>query len=254
MMECLSWVGFLLAVFIGSYVQSVAGFAMGMIIVAVVGGLRLLDVPTLSAVVSLLTILNVFLALRGQTHFVHKKLFTWLALGQVPAIYLGLLLMTWLDGNTRWMLELCLGVFITVGGLSMSLKPHPWAKVSGPWSTWITGRGGGLVGGMFSASGPVLGWFGYSQPLRLATIRATLLACFVLTTGTRTILVGVEGGLTERVLSFALAGLPVVFVGTWLGRSFPPPVGEETIRRGSYVLLLVMGVWILASAGLRAAG
>jgi len=250
-MEFLSWLGFLLAVFVGSYVQSVAGFAMGMIIVAVAGGLRLLDVPTLTAVISLLTILNVCLALRGQTHFVHKQLFTWLALGQVPAIYFGLHLMTWLDGNTRWILELCLGVFITVGGLSMSLKPHPWPHVSGPMGTWLTGVSGGLVGGMFSASGPVLGWFGYSQPLKLATIRATLLACFVLTTGTRTLLVGVDGGLTDRVLGFAAAGLPVVFLGTWLGRNFAPPVSEETIKRGAYLLLLTMGVWILLSALLR---
>ncbi len=250
-MEFWAWVGFLLAVFVGSYVQAVAGFAMGMIIVAVAGGLRLLDVPTLSAVISLLTILNVFLALRGQTHFIHKRLFLWLALGQVPAIYLGLLLMTWLDGNTRWLLEVCLGLFVLLGGLSMSLKPQPWAKVSGPFATWVTGISGGLVGGMFSASGPVLGWFGYSQPLKLVTIRATLLACFVLTTGTRTVMVGLEGGLTQRVLSFAAVGLPVVFVGTWLGRHFAPPVSEEQIRRGAYLLLLVMGAWMLASALLR---
>ena len=141
--------GFLIAVFVGSYVQAVAGFAMGMIIVAVVGGLRLLDVPTLAAVISLLTILNVILALRGQLHEVHRRLFFWLAAGQVPAIFLGLQLMQWLDGNTRWLLEVCLGLFITVGGLSMSLKPHPWPRVSGRLTTFLTGISGGLVGGMF---------------------------------------------------------------------------------------------------------
>jgi uncharacterized membrane protein YfcA len=216
-----------------------------------VGGLRLLDVPTLGAVVSLLTIINVFLALRGQTHFIHRKLFLWLALGQVPAIYFGLWLMTWLDGNTRWLLEVCLGVFITVGGLSMALKPHQWKRVSGPWATWLTGVTGGLVGGMFSASGPVLGWFGYSQPLKLVTIRATLLACFVLTTGTRTVLVGSQGGLTESVLTYALTALPVVVVGTWLGRNFAPPIAEETLKRMAFSLLLIMGLWILFTAALR---
>ncbi len=251
LMEWMSWLGFLAAVFIGSYVQAVAGFAMGMIIVAVVGGLRLLDVPTLGAVVSLLTILNVVLALRGQTHFVHRRLFKWLALGQVPAIYFGLQFMTWLDGNTRWLLEVCLGVFITVGGLSMSLKPHPWRRESGAWAAWLTGISGGLVGGMFSASGPVLGWFGYSQPLKLVTIRATLLACFALTTVTRTALVGVHGGLTESVFGYALAAFPVVVVGTWLGNNFAPPVAEQAIKRMAFVLLLLMGVWILTSVALR---
>lgn len=244
-MEWLSWLGILLAVFVGSYVQAVAGFAMGMIIVAVVGGLGLLDVPTLAAVVSLLTILNVVLALRGHLHHIHLPLFKWIALGQVPAVYLGFLLMNWMDGHTRWVLELALGVFITAGGLSMLLKPHPWQQVSKPFYSWFAGLSAGLVGGMFSASGPVLGWFGYSQPLALAAIRATLLACFVLTTTTRTVVVGLHGGLTQTVLTYALAALPVVVLGTLLGRMFAPPVSEQTIKKLAYGLLLIMGVWIL---------
>jgi uncharacterized membrane protein YfcA len=242
---------FLFVVFIGSYVQAVAGFAMGMIIVAVVGGFRLLDVPTLAAVVSLLSILNVALALRGQTAFVHRRLFVWLGLGQVPAIFVGFEVMHWLDGNTRWILEVCLGVFITAGGLSMFLRPHPWRRVASPLAAWLTGFTGGLVGGMFSASGPVLGWFGYSQPLALQVIRATLLACFMLTTATRTVLVGIDGGLTALVLTSAVIGLPVVGIGTYLGRNFAPPVSEDAIKRGASLLLLVMGVWILLSAWLN---
>ena len=49
-------------VFLGSYVQAVTGFAMGMLIVAVAGGLRLLSIPDLAATTSLLTIINVVLA------------------------------------------------------------------------------------------------------------------------------------------------------------------------------------------------
>ena len=127
-MEAHALAMFLLTVFVGSYVQAVAGFAMGMIIVAVIGGLRIMDVPTLAAVVSLMTMLNVAIALYGKLQDVHRQLFVWLALGQVPAIFAGFELMQWLEGNTRWLLELCLGVFITAGGLSMFLKPHPWPK------------------------------------------------------------------------------------------------------------------------------
>ena len=246
-MELTSILLFALIVFIGSYVQAVAGFAMGMILVAVIGGLRLMDVPTLTAVVSLLTMLNVYIALRGQTNLIHRHLFLWLALGQVPAIFFGFQLMHWLDGHTRWLLELALGIFITVGGLSMYLRPHPWDQVTPRFGTFCVGITGGLVGGMFSASGPVLGWFGYNQPLNVPIIRATLLACFALTTGTRTVFVGATGGLTESVLIYAAAGLPIVVVGTWLGRHMAPPVGEETIKKFAYWLLIIMGAWILTS-------
>ena len=106
------------------------------------------------------------------------------------------------------------------------------------------------MGGMFSASGPILGWFGYSQPLSLAPIRATLLASFVLTTSTRTVFVGVEGGLTKTVLGYALAAMPLVVLGTWLGRNLAPPVSEAVIKRAAYFLLLGMGVWILLGVGI----
>jgi uncharacterized membrane protein YfcA len=103
---------------------------------------------------------------------------------------------------------------------------------------------------MFSASGPVLGWFGYNQPLPVAAIRATLLACFALTTTTRTTIVGMTGGLTEAVFTYALAGLPIVLVGTWLGRNLPPPFTEDGIKRFAYWLLIVMGCWILLRVAL----
>lgn len=59
---------FLLSVLVGSYVQVVTGFAMGMIVIAVMVGSHLVDVPLITAVASLLSLVNVVLALRGQLH------------------------------------------------------------------------------------------------------------------------------------------------------------------------------------------
>jgi len=175
-------------------------------------------------------------------------LFTWIALGQVPAIYVGFQLVHYLDAQWRGVLELILGAFITVGGLSMLIKPHPWPGVTGRFATWCTGVVGGIVGGMFSASGPVLGWFAYNQPLPVAAIRATLLACFVLTTSTRTVFVVGHGDMTREILFIAGCGLPVVLVGTLLGRYFPPSTNPEGLKRFAYALLLVSGVWVLGRA------
>lgn len=239
---------FLLVILFGSYVQSVAGFAMGMTIVAVVGGLRLLDIPTLAAVVSLMTIVNTTFSLRGQLQHVHKRLLFWIGLGQLPGIFLGLWLLAYLDAEDSRRLELCLGIFITLGGLAMTIRPRPMAQVSGGLFAWICGLLGGLLGGMFSASGPVLGWFGYSQPLAVNVIRATLLSSFFMTTSTRTLVVGVQGGLTQTVLTFAALGVPAVLLGAWLGKAFPPLVSEDILKRGAFFILLLMGIWICFSA------
>lgn len=250
-MELWSLAGIVLAVFIGSYVQAVAGFAMGMIVVAVAGGFGWLDLPTLAIVVSLLSLINTVLALYGRTADVNWRLFRYLVLGQVPGIYAGLTLLLWMDGHTRWLLELCLGLFVLFGAVSMLLKPHPWQRQASAPVAVAAGLSGGMVGGMFSASGPVLGWFGYSQPMPLAQIRATLLSCFAVTTGARTVMVGVNGDLTLQVLEFAALCAPVVVLGTWLGRRFEAPVSEQTIKRAAQVLLLAMGIWICAGVMLR---
>ena len=101
----------------------------------------------------------------------------------------------------------------------MLLKPQPLKRVSSPWVAWLTGICGGTLGGMFSASGPVLGLFGFSQPLPLAVIRATLLSSFLLVTSSRTVMVGWRGELTETVLIYVALALPVVLIGTlaWSG-------------------------------------
>jgi uncharacterized membrane protein YfcA len=60
--------------------------------------------------------------------------------------------------------------------------------------------------------------------------------------------VGVAGGLTTEVWVLAAASVPCVLLSVWLGRRFPPPVSETTLRRSAFALLFAMGGWILASS------
>ena len=131
----LSLILILLVLLFGSYVQAVAGFALAMIAVAVIGGFRLLDIPTLAAVVSFLSMLNSALSLRGHVHEIHRPILIWLGLGIVPGLLLGYSLLLYLNASHLWLLELCLGVFIAAGGLSMSVRLRSWGRVSrGPFT------------------------------------------------------------------------------------------------------------------------
>jgi hypothetical protein len=62
------------------------------------------------------------------------------------------------------------------------------------------------------------------------------------------VMVGASGGLTGEVSLMAGAGLPVVLLGTWFGRRYPPAFGEATMRRLAFGMLLAMGLWIALSA------
>lgn len=235
-------------VFIGSYVQSVAGFAMGLLIVAAAASFRLYDLETIAAVVSFLSLVNIGLSLHGHYHLVHGRTLKWLVIGQVPAIVAGVWLLGYLSASASRLLAWILGLFLIVGSASMMVRPRLRATVSGAAGAYVAGAAGGVLGGLFAASGPVIGWFCYRQPLPIVEIRATLLGCFAATTLTRIVAVTVAGDLTPGILELTAGCLPAVLVGTWLGRRFPPPVAEPTLRRLAFLLLTLLGVWILLSA------
>ena len=238
---------FCVAVSFGSYVQSATGFAMGLVVLAITTVTQAVPIVTITAVTSLLALLNVALALRGQYGHLQRRGWALLCIGQVPAIWLGVGLLDALSKDALNVLELVLGAFIVAGSLSMLLRPAAKAEVSPAWA-WITGgAAGGILGGLFSASGPVMGWFVYRQPIGAAAIRATLLGCFAVTTSVRTVVVGVDGGLTRAVWLFVLLGVPLVLLGTWAGRRFRPR-SEAGMKRLAFGLLLVAGVWILFRA------
>ena len=88
------WLIFLGAVFAGSYVQSVSGFAMGLIVIAVVGASGIISLPVLTAAASLITVVNVAVALKGHTQHIDRRIFLWLAAGQLPAIGVGVWILT----------------------------------------------------------------------------------------------------------------------------------------------------------------
>lgn len=239
---------FVLLVAVGGYVQTVAGFAMGMIMVAGSSALVLYPLPVTTAVISLVSLMNIGLSLPGHLNRVYRRGFLLLCAGQVPMIGVGVWVLEWLDATAERVLSILLGSFILIGCASMMVRPEPRPAVSGSSAFFLAGLGGGVLGGMFSAAAPVMGWFVYRQPMMVAELRATLLACFAVSTLVRTAVVGAGGGLTKEVLTLAAASVPMVLLSAWLGRRFPPPVSELGLRRIAFTLLFAMGAWILVSA------
>lgn len=243
-----AWIVFAIAVFVGSYVQSLIGFGMGLIVVAVgsLGGQ--INFTVLTAAVSLFTLFNIAIALKGHVATVARPMLLYLILGQLPAIALGLYLLSRLNQHAVATLELLLGLFLLMGSLSMVYQPRPLEQTSSMPACLVAGMAGGVTGGLFSASGPVMGWFAYRQPLQLKVIRATLLSFFAVACVLRTAMVGVTGGLTRDVLSLAGIAIPITIFGTWLGLVVKPPVAEDSLKRTVFVLLFLMAIYIVVNA------
>ena len=247
-MEFYAWIIFFVAVFIGSYVQSLIGFAMGLIVVGVGSISGGIDFGVLTAAVSLITLFNIIVSIKGHIAEVHKNMLFYMVLGQLPCIAIGLFLANHLNATAVAALELLLGVFLLVSGSIMVYKPQPIEKLSSIPALVMGGAGGGITGGLFAASGPVIGWFGYRQPLELGVIRATLLSFFSIACISRTALVGFTGGLTEQVWSLAAVSIPLTIVGAWLGKVFKPNISDAGLKRWVFALLILMGLYIGARA------
>lgn len=233
---------------VASYVQSVAGFAMGMMMMAIGGGFGLVPIAILAAVVSLLSLTNVIISVRRHLAAVHRPMLLGLLAGQVPAIALGVWLLGELSASAVGTLKLLLGLFIALASVSLAMAPQTLAKLTSAPATVAYGALGGLAGGLFSSSGPVIGWYGYRQPLPFEVIRATLLAVFGLTTLVRTGVVGLRGELTEQVWVLAAVLFPVVVAGSAIGARWRPPLSDEALKRAVFSLLFLVGLWICGEA------
>jgi hypothetical protein len=121
---------FLVVVVLGALVQTVTGFAMGLIIMAGVALFNITDIAFAAAVVSFISLTNAGVALRyGHRHvdwlFVRRIL-----LGMIPAMALGIALLTYLSEHYYALLKLLLGFVIILAGTSLMLAPAPFGSRS----------------------------------------------------------------------------------------------------------------------------
>lgn len=244
-MEPLTLAAFLFVVALGAYVQTVTGFALGLI---VMGGITLFDLAPVAftaVVVSFTALSNNILALHRGLHLIDRRALLYTLLGMLPAVYLGVLLLEQLHNTSVESLRLILGGVILAGGILLALRPHPRPRRAAGWVDAGVGAAGGILGGLFAIGGPPLVFHFYRQPLQLAVIRATLLATFAVATAMRLVYVGLEGDIDLTMLEVSLLCLPVVFLATVLGRRHPPPLPDLAMRRFAFILLGVIGLTLL---------
>ncbi|MCK5809645.1 MAG: sulfite exporter TauE/SafE family protein [Cocleimonas sp.] len=233
---------FLLAIAIGAYVQTVTGFAMGLIIMGITASLQLMPISFIAAVISLTGLTNVILAVYKNHHHINWPLIRIIMIGFMPALFAGLALLYFLDKTSTQLLQLILGIVIILGGILLVLKPHPTKQRSPTYLTLLAGASSGVMGGLFSTSAPPLIYYLYKQPLTINAIKNTLLMTFMMGSMTRIGVIGTQGYISQEMLLFALYSLPVVFLFTWLGKKYPPPLSDINMRRTAFALLIILGV------------
>ena len=236
---------FLTLVALGAVVQTITGFAMGLIIMAGVALLNIADIAFTAAVVSFISLLNASIALRSGYRMIDWDYVKWITVGLVPSLVAGFILLDYLSRNYYDGLRMLLGVVVVLAGTMLMISPAPFRQRSGPVTTGLCGSVGGLIAGLYSAGGAPLAYFMYRQPLSINTIRFSLLVVFVISTGFRAVVVGVAGQLNTDILSMALIAIPVVVIATVGASQLVPHVPDKMVRMIVFVVLTGTGLFLV---------
>ncbi|TKW65275.1 MAG: sulfite exporter TauE/SafE family protein [Paracoccus denitrificans] len=233
---------------LAAWVQTLTGFALGLILMGATGALGLMPVPHAAAITSLLVLVNAVIVLSKGWRDVDRAALRLILMGAFPSLIVGFFLLNWLAGSSLGLVQLLLGIVIAGSAAQLAARQSPRETRSPPFTFFLSGLIGGLMGGLFATTGPPVIWHLYRQPMQLAAVRVTLVSVFFLTQILRTGLVITNGGITQSLLISAAGAAPAVVLGTWLARSLPPPISPATIRKVALLLLFLSGVSLIASA------
>lgn len=237
-----------------AYVQTLTGFAFGLLMMGGIGMMGLIPLPDAAVLVGVLTLVNATqVLLRGWRDVAWPEFR--LAIG--PSLVLlvgGYFLLEYLADINLDGLRLALGLVIVGASIQLMLQPHPRARRSSSASFVLAGALGGFLGGMFSTAGPPLIYHFYRQPLRAISIRETLVLIFGVNAVLRLTLVGLSGNFPHGTIWWGLLAIPVVMSATFIARRWPPPLSPMLMRRIAFFLLLLSGLSLAVPALIKLIG
>ena len=232
----------LIAVFAG-FTQGMTG--VGIITVALPLMALLVEMKTVIPMVGLLAV-TINLALGWQMRgAIRWRLCLPLLLAAIPGIPLGVYVLKTVSSAA---LQIGLGaVLVAYGGYAVSRAPVQ-RDLSSFWA-YVAGFVAGGLGGSIGVSGPPIIVYTSIQPWSKDTIKATMVAYFLLTTLGISSMHAATGLVTDRVLNLYAASLPGLVLGGVLGIACYRHIRTEGYKRLLMLMILLLG-GVLAWKGL----
>lgn len=240
--------GFLLCVAIASFAQGITGFALALILLGLTGLFELAPLPDAANVATVLSFANACAALRGTPRAVDWSIWRPTAMGSALGTAAGVALLGWLSANAVMTVRLLLGVAVIACAAVVLLHAPPLPRRSPRAAFHACGLLSGVLGGLFSASGPPLVYQYYRQPLPLDTLRETLLATIGFGALLRLLLVIPSGQFGARSFWMCVAALPLATAITWWMKRHPPAWPRATVLKIVCVLLTLTGLGLVGPA------
>lgn len=139
-----------------------------------------------------------------------------------------------------------LGIFLILVGLAFVVMPQRGGTKWPAWAAPPVGVISGFLSGVFGTGGPPLVFYYRLQGLDKSSFRANLMAVFLVITAIRLPCYLVGELITQPRLYSALAVLPAVALGAFLGQRIHLRVSELTFRRMVGAAIMALGLLLLA--------
>jgi len=229
-------------------VQTLTGFAMGLVLLGLVGALHIVPLTDAANVASVLAIANAWIVLRGPNGMYDRPAWRDTLVGSLAGVVIGVALLHWLSGSVVSVLRVLLGLTILACAVLLLMQTRPLPERSSRRSFGVYGLVAGLMSGLFSTAGPPLVYQFYRQPMPLAAIRQTLSAVFACNAVLRIVLVVSTGQFSLHALGLSVLTLPLVLgLTAWLSRH-PPKWSPRLVRNLACALLIFTGAGLVLPA------
>jgi uncharacterized protein len=240
--------GFLACVALATCAQSVTGFALALILLGLTGLFELAPLADVANVATVISLCTAAVALRGARDSLDRPILRATITGSVFGVAAGVALLAWLSANVVMVLRLLLGLVVIACAIVVLVRARPLPQRSSKASFQVFGFVSGVLGGLFSASGPPLVYQFYRQPLALDAVRDTLVASLAAGGLIRLIMVVASGQFSARSVTLSAAGVPLAMGLTWWLRRHPPAWPREMVLKIVCVLLVITGVGLIGPA------
>lgn len=239
---------FLACAALAAATQSITGFAQALILLGLSGLFNLAPLPDVANVAMLLSLGSAAVALRHAHQSLDRESVLATVFGSVFGVIAGVGLLAWLSANVLTVLRLLLGLVIIACAIVVLVQTRPLVQRSSRGSFRAFGFLSGLLGGLFSASGPPLVYQFYRQPMDLDAVRDTLVATLAVGSLVRLLIVVPSGQFSLHALRLSLVVVPMSMAITWWMRRHPPAWRRQTVLKIVCALLLVTGSGLIVPA------
>jgi uncharacterized membrane protein YfcA len=233
---------FVLMAGFAAYVQTLTGFAFGLLLMGGVGLTGVMPLRDAAVVTGVLTLVNAGIMMtKGWRHVLPRE-FALVLCSSLPMLVGGYFLLDHLAGGGLIYLRIILGVVIIISSLQLVLPPKREVREATAQSFLFYGAFSGIMGGLFSTSGPPLVYHFYRQPLPLVAIRETLVAIFGLNAAIRLVVVVGDNTFPDRHYWPAFLAVITVALGTQMARKLPLPLAPPVLKKVVFLLLCASGL------------